>query len=330
MPHKKLRVGSIVKFLIIVTALVLAGLIFLNRQRIIDQINYWNYTPSSEIASFAARSSMNDEGKFLFYSAHPSLEDRDAFNASCPTYSSDTAILGCYDGQNIYIYNVTNTDLDGIREETSAYEMLHAAYKRLSDSDRKNLDTLIEAEYAKQATSDTDKAVAYFAKFEPGERDDELFSVIATHFATISPALETYYARYFINRQDLVALFNKYQGVFDSLKQQSTDLYNTLSSLSAEINAESKQYNDDSATLSNDIDTFNTKAKNGGFSSQSDFDSQRAALIARSNALEKERTDLNSKIDTYNKDRAAYEALVVRQQALNSSIDSTVAPAPSL
>ncbi len=47
------------------------------------------------------------------------------------------AILGCYNpsSRDIYIYNVTNSELDGVKEVTAAHEMLHAAWERLSESE---------------------------------------------------------------------------------------------------------------------------------------------------------------------------------------------------
>jgi hypothetical protein len=120
-PKHKVATGFVSAGIAIVILAVAAALYF-NRQFIIDQINYWTYKPTAEMASFAEKSSMSDQGKFLFYSAHPALEDRTAFNESCPSYSTSMAILGCYDGQKIYIYNITDPQLDGIREETAAYD----------------------------------------------------------------------------------------------------------------------------------------------------------------------------------------------------------------
>lgn len=319
-----------------ITAIIIAALFFsaaalaiVNRQAIIDHISYWTYHPTSEIASFAQQSSMNDEGKFLFYASHPELEDATAFNKSCPSYSRTMAILGCYDGQTIYIYNVANPELDGIRQETAAYEMLHAAYKRLSSADRANLDKLIEAQYAKDATSDTDASVAYFAKYEPGQRDDELFSVIATQFSSISPQLEAYYSRYFTNRQALVSLYQKYSSVFTNLQNQSTTLYNQLTALSQKINSDTAAYNASSQQLNADIATFNQQAQSGTLS-QSSYNSQRASLEARISDLQAQRDSINAEIETYNSKLQQYNSLAVRYNQLNQSMNSNLAPAPSL
>jgi hypothetical protein len=100
--------------------------------------------------------------------------------------------------------------------------------------------------------------------------------------------------------------------------------------LSTQIDTLKAAYQTAASTLSNDIATFNLKASGGGFSSQSQFDKERAVLLARSKALDAQRTTINTMIKTYNDDRTKYQALVVQSEALNKSIDSSVAPAPSL
>ncbi len=326
--HSKIK--GIVSAIVAVAILAIAGWVVLNRQYLIDLANYLQYQPTTTIASFVDKASMNGEGKFLFYSAQPKLEESADFNKSCPNYSAGSmAILGCYDGQKIYIYNVTNSQLDGILEETAAYEMLHAAYKRITGDDKTKLDALIEAEYAKQGDAGTAASVAYFAKYEPGERDDELFSVIATQFSTISPDLESYYSRFLMNRQVLVNLYNKYSSVFTNLSTQSTDLYNQITTLNQKIVSDKATYDQNSAQLQADIDTFNQDAQSGNMT-QSQYNSQRASLTNRISALDSDRDAINSEITTVTNLVTQYQALALQVQQLNQSIDSTVTAAPTL
>jgi len=316
---------------LIATAIILAvaAALYFNRQWIIDEINFLSYKPSAEIASFAEKSSMNDQGKFLFYSAKPSLQNSSEFNISCPSYSTSMAILGCYDGQKIYIYNITDPQLNGIRDETAAYEMLHAAYVRLSKPDRAKLDALIEKEYAKQATSDTEASVQYFAKYEPGDRDNELFSVIATQFKTIDPELEKYYSRYFYDRQQLVTLYDTYSSVFTKLENQANDLYKQVNTMNDQVKSDTEDYNQKNAQLNADVTTFNQKAQSGQLT-QSTYVNQKAALEARITALQAEQVAINKEIQTLNDLVTQYNALNVQFQKLNQSINSSVAPTPSL
>jgi len=320
---KKSRLKSAIPALITVIVLSgIAGFILINRQNIIDTINYLEYKPSSLIASFAERSTMSPEGKFLFYSAKPSLEEKTAFNVSCPSTSSQVAILGCYDGRDIHIYDVQDTQLDGIRDVTAAYEMLHAAYKRLSPSDRTKVNTLVEAEFKSQGDAAMRQIVSYFAASEPGQRDNELFSLIATQVPTVNPELESIYSRYFTNRQALVALYDKYSSVFTNLLNQETTLAAQLTSLNITIKSESSQYDTEVSALNTDITTFNANAKSGNFSSQSDFDAQKASLTSRENALATERTKINGDISTYNTELAQYNTISTNSTQLFNSINS--------
>jgi len=136
------HLGSIV---VAAVSILAALLIFANRQQVIDQVTVWQYQPSSQIAGLASRSSMNSTGKFYFYASRPVVEDAQPFNQDCGRKEASTAILGCYNGQNIFIYNVTNTQLDGIKEVTAAHEMLHAAYARMGSAEKKTMDAIYGA-----------------------------------------------------------------------------------------------------------------------------------------------------------------------------------------
>jgi len=318
--------GPIVAIII----LALAFIAFFNRQLIYDTVEYHTYKPTATMQSFVKRTTMNGEGQFLFYSAHPELETAAQFNKNCPTQDTSMAILGCYNGQQIFIYDIDNSKLDGIREVTAAYEMLHAAYKRLSPSDRANLDSLIEQAYSDPSNQSLFKqSVDYFAKTEPGERDNELFSLIATQVKTVNPKLEAYYSRYFTNRQAIVAMYNKYSSVFTQYTTQLTALEVKLQNMSDDIKTRTAQYNEDVASVNAAIQSFNSRANSGGFSSQSEFNSDRAALLQQVDSVNQEQASINQEIDSYNQLLQQYNQSVLATKQLYNSINS-LAPAPSV
>jgi hypothetical protein len=240
------------------------------------------------------------------------------------------AILGCYDGQYIYIYNVTNTQLNGIRDVTAAYEMLHAAYKRLSQNDLADVNSLIEAEYNKQNDPAIKQLVNFFAVSEPGQHDNELFSIIATQIPNISPRLETYYSRYFTDRQTVVSLYNKYIDVFKSLKTKADNLSTQIDNLLATITSLSSQYNTDAQQLKTDINSFNSRAQNGGFTSQSQFNSERAVLTGRATTLDATRATIQSDNANYQSMVAQYNSYATQSKKLYATINSTLVSSPSL
>lgn len=332
-PYQQRRSGHnhVIGLVIILVSALLALWLLSNRQQVLDQVSVWQYQPSSTITQLADRSGMNDTGKFYFYASQPKIEEATAFNKDCGTTETSTAILGCYNGRYIYIYNVTNAQLDGIKETTAAHEMLHAAYARLSSSDKQYVDKLLEAEYQKlKDNKDFAARMAFYAQTEPGERDNELHSVIGTEVGSISPELEQYYTRYFQDRTKVITLHNNYASVFANLQQQSDALSKQLTDLGNTINQQTKDYNAAVATLSADINAFNQRANSGDFSSKAQFDSERAALVARVSQLDQMRETINSEIAQYDSLRAQLQTVASESQALNQSIDSSLAPAPSL
>lgn len=312
-------------------ALIIAGWLVLNRQLVLDQLSIWQYQPTSTVASLATRADMNDEGRFIFYASQPSVEDSQPFNQNCGRKEQSTAILGCYDGRRIYIYNIVNAQLDGIKEVTAAHEMLHAAYQRMDATEKKQVDALVEAEYAKfKDNKDLADRVAFYARTEPGERDNELHSVIGTEVAAISPELEAHYKKYFNDRQAIVALHTKYDSVFKGLQAQSATLSAQLTVLGDAIEKNSASYNAAVAQLNQDVANFNSRAASNDFSSRYEFESSRASLVARADALNTQRNQINGDVTQYNSLRDQLSELAVQTDALNRSIDSSLSPAPSV
>ncbi len=325
------RRSSIPRLILSLVVLALAVWIFFNRDFVIDQLTVWQYKPSADVAAIAERSSMNEKGKFLFYASQPRVEGRDAFNQHCRKHAEQTAVLGCYSARLIYLYNITDPRLDGIKEVTAAHEMLHAAYDRLSSSERERIDGLINTAAQSKSNPTIEKKLALYDQTEPGERLNELHSMLGSEAKELPAELETYYAQYFTNRLALVALSEKYEQVFVELEQRQTQLVSELNALAEQINNDNQAYNSRFGQLQEDIAAFNTKAENGGFSSESQFNAERARLIARQRELSSFRGSIMANIDSYEAKRAELDTLNGTAAGLQDSIDSTSLPeVPSL
>lgn len=283
------------------------------------------------MAQIAKRDNLTSMGKFLFYAEQPEVQDSSTFNGECQRKESGTDILGCYVNDRIYIYNVTDSQLDGIQEVTAAHELLHAVYQRMSNSDKSTINALVEAEYKKlQNNPDYSARMAFYAKTEPGERDNELHSIIGTEIASISPALEAHYAKYFNNRSQITKMFASYNGTFTSLSNEASTLSKQLTAVINDFKASSDKYNADAKQLNADIISFNQQAGNGGFSSQAEFNAQRQILVGRSDTVEAERTNVNNLYARYQSMRDEYNSIVTQSNNLYKSIDSSLAPAPKV
>lgn len=327
-PKKQRHIASLVILLVSLAATIF---LLLNRQLVLDHIALWEYQPSQQIAAIAARTTMTEQGKFDFYASRPSLESTQVFNDKCGSGEENTAILGCYANRRIYIYDVSDAQLDGIREVTAAHEMLHAAYDRMGDDERRQVNALVEAEFTKLSQdSALATRMAFYAKTEPGERDNELHSIIGTEVSVISPELEAHYKKYFDDRQSLVSLYAKYASVFEALKAKADALTAQLNNLAATISEDSSTYNQNVAKLNRDIVAFNARAESGDFENQADFNRERNALAARADQLARDRAEINNNIALYNELNSQLAATASQTAALNRSIDSSLAPAPSL
>ncbi len=316
-------------YAVLAISLIAAAWVFTHRQYIADQLIVWQYQPSANIKTLAINSGMSKGGKFDFYASQPVIETAQSFNQHCTRQEEQSAILGCYVGDRIYVYDVTNKTLNGIKAVTAAHEMLHAAYARLSEGEKNKVDLLLEAEYKKLDDAGLKDRMDYYQRTEPSERLNELHSILGTEYAKLSPELEDYYRQYFDDRQKVTTLHQAYASVFKQLEAESKELSGQLEALSTKINSQTKQYNSDIQTLNTDILSFNDRVKHGSFSSRPEFESQLGALNARSSKLDTTRSAINGEIDTYNKLRDRLLAVNSRSQALNSSIDSTLSPVPS-
>ena len=322
--HKSLLLAVI--NLCIIVCVVVA--VILNRQYIIDKYNAWEFKPSPEIAQIANDVGLNENGRFYYFASRPELDFAKEFNGECRSREQGNAILGCYKNQRIYIYNVNDERLNGLKEVTAAHEMLHAAYERLPESDKKAVNTLLEKEYRKNSDAEFSKRMDYYKRNQPGEEYNELHSIIGTEFADISPQLEDYYKRYFNNRSQVVALHSKYSDKFKELKQGSASLRKELENLSISINNASLKYNKDISNLNSEINAFNSRAKNGDFSSQEDFLNERSYLIKSTRKLEQDRANINRYIGQYESKRIEYNKLVDESNSMYKAMDSKLAPPP--
>lgn len=327
--------GSIRSLISLAVSVGLIGVslfIWFNKQYVIDWVSYYQFEPSAEIESIASRTTMTDDGKFYFYASKPQVEGPEQFNSSCERKEANSAILGCYANNRIFVYGISNEQLDGIKEVTAAHEMLHAVYQRMSNSEKSSINALLEKEYEKVSdNTELKERMDFYAKYEAGERYNELHSIVATEFPAISSDLEAHYKKYFSDRAALVALHTAYASVFSDLKKQSDELLAQLKTLGPQLETDSAAYNTAAKQLQADIQVFNQKATNGGFASDTAlFTSERSKLIRRSDSLDTQRQQFNQNVAKYEQLRQKYNDTAASSQELYKSIDSKLSPSPSI
>lgn len=294
-----------------------AGWGFANSQRVADQLTVWDFEPTSAISRYVERSTFTEYGEFLFRASRPNVLGGEEFEGACGGRHEGVGILGCYHPATrlITLYDVTDPRLDGMEEVTASHEMLHAAWHRLSDSERERVGVLLEAEAESLAGDGAFAArMKFYARTEPGERRNELHSIIATEIADVSPALEEYFSLYFTDRQSIVHLHVVSHAVFVDLEARTEAVIEQLEAVEAQIEADYAAYIAASDVLSADIARFNRRRSNGEFSSQEQFNRERAELIARQDALDSDFTAVQAL-------ESRYEALLVELESLNAEAE---------
>jgi len=324
---RRLAIGaSVTAGALVIAIAVTAGLAYVNRQQIADQFTVWGYETPSTIQGYIDRSAMTERGAFLFKASEPVVTADDSFNDTCGTHEEGSGILGCYlpSSKTILLFDVTDERLDGIEEVVAAHEMLHAAWDRMDAAEQNDLEILLETEAAALAG---DAAFAermeFYARSEPGERANELHSILGTEVAEVSPALEQHYAEFFTDRAALVELHETSNAVFEDLAARSEQLSADLTTLRERINADYDTYNSGYDDLNDDIDSFNRRADSNSFTSQTQFTAERNRLLDRGDELDDLYDAIQKRIDVYDKKRAELEELNAEAAELNTSINIT-------
>ncbi len=303
---------------------------FLNYQLIIDHAVVSQYKPSNAVVELENQVRFSDKGKFLFHAAQAELNDATNFNRNCEKKDAHSVVLGCYHSpQRIYVFDVKDSRLEGIRPVTAAHEMLHAAYDRMPVSERERVHELIDAALPSvmKAQNDLADRLKIYEKTEPGERYNELHSILGSEAESLPSELEEHYRQYFQDRSLLARFASSYAKVFNDLKANQDALVAELKLLNAEISSLSDEYNLEIEQLNNDIEAFNSRAQSpNGFSGEVEFAAVKSGLLARRDQIEAKRQTVSDKISSYNEKRNSLLALDVQVEELNSSIDSTKLP----
>lgn len=292
-----------------------------NRQNIADWYRLRDYTPPAGIVALAENTKMTDYGKKLFLVHHPQLEDADSFNQNC-SIEEQTIVLGCYiTHRSIHIFDVEDERLQGIREVTAAHEMLHAAYDRLDDTKRKEIDNLNIQFYdsIKRGNERLKKVIDSYAERDLSTVNGELHSILATEIRELPPALEEYYSQYFTDRAAVVTYSEQYEDVFVRQQQQIMSLSSQISELEGSLKERKVTIDDREQSIQSEAARLNQlreseqiEAYNQAVPDYNESVADYRALIER----------YNSDVIKLNDLIAEYNDLAVQQKELYNAIDS--------
>jgi hypothetical protein len=300
--------------------------VYLNAQALTDWAQLRGYTPPIAVKTLADQDTMTTYARHVFYVNHPDLENNAAqFRTDC-SESEQTIVLGCYrpNQRGIFVYNVQDKRLAGVQQVTAAHEMLHAAYDRLSSKDKKNIDSQLMDYYnhdlKDQRIIDTINA---YKQTEPNDLVNEMHSIFGTEIADLPTPLQTYYAKYFANRQAITTYASAYENEFTTREQQVKADDAKLAELKVQIQTQEDSLQSQSAKIDSDRSRLDSERASGDISSYN-------AGVAPFN---REVQAYNSGVQRLHRDISTYNQLVVERNAiaqeltsLASAIDTRLTP----
>lgn len=282
-----------------------------------DWLALRNYQPPAAVKQLADETTMNEYGRKVFYVNQPELSKKTEFITNCPeSLKEHTIVLGCYHGnqQGIFLLDVDDPRLNGVEQVTAAHEMLHAAYERLDDSKRAEVDSMLKSYYENQLSDERiKKTIDAYRESEPNDLINEMHSIFGTEIRTLPQPLEDYYKEYFSSRLAVVELSERYQAEFTS-RQQAVQSYDSqLAEMKVQIESNKKEIDIMQAEIdsrrstleryrnSNNVDVFNAGVPvfnalvdryNGLVNETKSLISQYNALVAKRNAIAIEQDQL--------------------------------------
>ncbi len=307
-----------------------AGWAVANSRLISDAVTVYRFEPPLAVSALATDADMTERGRFVFYASTPELVPAESFDLFCSRDEPGIGVLGCFTfaDARIYLYDITDADLEPFEIVVAAHEMLHAAWDRLTPAERAALEAPLEAAFAALGPDhELVERIASYEEFDPSSRVPELYAILGTEIASLPDELETHYSEYFIDRGVVVSIWQQIEKIFVDLESELSRLNSELEALAAQIAAEREVTERDAAALEADITAFNARAElPGGYTSQSAFERDRDALVARQSALTARIDATNATIDAYNALVAEFTTLNEQASALNRALNITPLP----
>ena len=292
---------------------------FWQKQNIVDAIKLRNYSAPVEIAKLATDTTMTDYGRKLWYLSQPILDDKTKFVGDCSS-AEQSIVLGCYvSDKGIFVLRVTDNRLSGIQEVTSAHEMLHAAYERLSDNDKKDVDSMTNKAYQDLKDDRVIKNIEAYRSRDSKVVPNELHSILATEVEKLPSDLEKYYQKYFNNRLRVIEYSKNYEKVFTGIKDNADTIESQIISQKRIIDEQESSIKNQTNQLESDrrkLDQLLSANKRDEYNAQAKYYNQN---VKGYNQLV---TQYKQSISNYNDLVNKYNNLALIQKQLISAIDA--------
>jgi hypothetical protein len=277
-----------------------------------------DYEPPARVVQLADETTMTGQGRRLFYLNRPEVLDASEFNTRCAGADSEqTIILGCYYSpqRGIFLFRVDEPELQGIEHVTAAHEMLHAAYDRLSRSERERIDALLTDYYQTELRDERLLRIMELYKATDAQHlANEMHSIFGTEIGVLPEELEQHYQKYFTDRQVVAGFAASYQAAFTS-RQDQVDKYDAeLLAIEQQIQQNSAELDAQAQALAADRQRVEASGNQEAVDAYNQRVAAYNALLAQTNAL----------VDQYNQIVERRNEIALEQKQLQRSIDSSI------
>lgn len=313
----------------VVLGALAAGAVFayVNRGDIRDAFLASTFEASPRIDEISAAIDPTPLGKRIFFASEPTIGGREEFSNWCAgvDHSEEGHVLGCFAHRKIHLFEVSEPRLEGIVEVTAAHELLHAAFSRLRPAERFELSKDLRRDYERLVEGDTDleERMGVYEQLSDSAFANELHSVLGTEVSDLSPKLQAHYAKYFVNRDEILELYESYHSVFTELTERATALGSELDALRADIEARTAAYDEAVRQFNEAAADFKARNERYEFSGKKElFDSIRDGLLAQQAQLEITLDGLRADTDRFNALRQELIDLNDVSSQLNEVLDS--------
>lgn len=300
-----------------IVAVVILGIRF--TQELEDWSRLATYRPSSEIAKLATTTTMTPLAQRLFYVNNPTIESKKLSLNLCKT-SEHTIVLGCYVvRKGIFLQEVADPRLKGVMEVTAAHEMLHVVYQRMSIFEQSQINKQLQQALSQLQNPRILKLVATYNRQDPKSVDNELHSILGTEVNNLSPELEEHYRAYFTNRSTVVALSERYEGVFTALRAKAKTLNQQLITRKSALEQLSAQVKQEAQTIESERSTLQTSIV---ANPQSDYSFRISNFNDRVRNYNQLVGQLKAQTDTYNQMVTEHNSIALEEKSLVESLEN--------
>jgi hypothetical protein len=298
-------------------AAVIIGMRF--TQDIEDWSKLLHYQPPSEVARLATATTMTDTARRLFYVNKPTIESQKLSLKLCKS-TEHTIVLGCYvPRKGIFLQAVTEPRLQGVMEVTAAHEMLHVVYQRMTLLEQNQINKQLQAVLVKVENPRILKLVQTYREQDTRSVDNELHSILGTEVRNLGSELEEHYRQYFTDRSAIVALSERYEGVFIALRNKAKNLNeqlgmrkSALEQLVLQVKQEAQGVDAERSSLQSSISS----------SPQSDYNFRVSNFNDRVNSYNRLVSRLKEETDTYNQMVTDHNSIALEEKSLVESLEN--------